>query len=171
MDVSDVSGWIFHDFCHTGSIARAWTRSDPSGAPIHSPTGLSTGRPKGARIIRRFSPAGTGSIQKLRMHNFRRKRSIVQKQKLMITAVSRHTHIYILYVYIIEGTKYWNLELLNMSHPFSWGIPPWESMSHDWYPLDVFKQSWFAWFLVPSISWHLPSLLVRSYLLIYFNTF
>ena len=82
-----------------------------------------------------------------------------------------HIYIYILYVYIIEGTKYWNLELLNMSHPFSWGIPPWESMSHDWYPLDVFKQSWFAWFLVPSISWHLPSLLVRSYLLIYFNTF
>ena len=85
-------------FCHTGSIARAWSRSDPSGAPIHSPTGLSTGRPTGARIIRRFSPAGKGSIQKLRMHNFRRKRSIVQKQKLMITAVSRH--IYILYIYI-----------------------------------------------------------------------
>ena len=100
MDVSDVSGWIFHDFCHTGSIARAWTRSDPSGAPIHSPTGLSTGRPKGARIIRRFSPAGKGSIQKLRMHNFRRKRSIVQKQKLMITAVSRHTHTHT-YIYII----------------------------------------------------------------------
>jgi hypothetical protein len=135
------------------------------------PRGSPPAGPRGRELSADFHLLGRGLLKKLRMHNFRRKRSIVQKQKLMITAVSRHTHIYILYVYIIEGTKYWNLELLNMSHPFSWGIPPWESMSHDWYPLDVFKQSWFAWFLVPSISWHLPSLLVRSYLLIYFNTF